>query len=137
MPRRYPTSRQSLGWLPELVRNARLAWRLLRDPRVSPWVKLALPGVLLVYLLLPLDAIPDLFPVLGQVDDLMVLLLAGWLFIRLAPGWIVEEHQQAMEGGAVRPSPGPAPQEAEGGVVIEGRYRVVDPGDGGLEGGTS
>ncbi|MBC7224259.1 MAG: DUF1232 domain-containing protein, partial [Anaerolineae bacterium] len=81
MPRGYPTSRQSLGWLPELLRNARLAWRLLRDPRVSPWVKLALPGVLLVYLLLPLDFIPDLFPILGQMDDLAVLLLAGWLFL--------------------------------------------------------
>lgn len=135
MPRGYPTSRQSLGWLPELLRNARLAWRLLRDPRVSPWVKLALPGVLLVYLLLPLDFIPDLFPILGQMDDLAVLLLAGWLFLRLAPRWIVEEHEQAMDGGAPRQRPRPAAQEAEGSMVIEGRYRVVDAGRGDLEGG--
>ena len=120
----------SLSWLQELVQNARLTWRLLRDPRLSPWVKLVLPGFLLLYFLMPLDLIPDLFPLLGQMDDLLALFLAGWLFINLAPRWIVEEHLEAIRGVVSQLHPSES-CEAERGPVIEARYRVVgDPEDG-------
>jgi len=134
VPRGRSRSTGSFSWLQELVQNARLTWRLLRDPRLSPWVKLVLPGFLLLYLLMPLDLLPDLFPLLGQMDDLLALLLAGWLFINLAPRWIVEEHQEAIRGAAPQPRP-PESREAERGPVIEARYRVVgDSGDGPPEG---
>ena len=69
----------------------RLIWALLRDRRVPVAQKLILAGIV-GYLVLPIDLIPDFVPVLGQLDDLAVVLLGLDLFIRSAPSDIVEEH---------------------------------------------
>ncbi len=134
MPPGSPGLREERSWLRNLVENARLVWRLLRDPRLSPWVKLALPGFLLLYLLMPLDFLPDLFPILGQVDDLLAILLAGWLFLNLSPRWLVEEHQEVIRGTAARSRPAQGRQQ---GPVIEGKYRIVEDPENGPAGGTS
>ncbi|MFN2521341.1 MAG: YkvA family protein [Candidatus Limnocylindria bacterium] len=70
---------------------ARLVWGLLRDGRIPPPQKMILVGVV-GYLLMPFDIIPDFIPVLGQLDDLAVVLLALDLFIRVAPREVVAEH---------------------------------------------
>ncbi|MBI2765998.1 MAG: DUF1232 domain-containing protein [Chloroflexi bacterium] len=57
---------------------------LLGDPRV-PWPAKAVLVVLVGYLALPFDLIPDFIPVLGQLDDLLVALLAIGLLIVLIP----------------------------------------------------
>src|SRR5262245_52857914 len=79
--------------------EARLAWRLLRDPRVSAW-RFAIPALLLAYFATPLDAIPDLLVGIGQADDLGVAVLAFMLMIRiipkLAPADVVSDHLHAM-----------------------------------------
>lgn len=79
----------------ELVRRLptyiRLVWALLRDSRVPPPQKLILAGIV-GYLLFPIDLIPDFIPVLGQLDDIAVVLLGLDLFIRSAPEEVVEEH---------------------------------------------
>jgi uncharacterized membrane protein YkvA (DUF1232 family) len=69
----------------------RLVWALLRDGRVPGQQKLILAGIG-AYLVLPIDLIPDFVPILGQLDDLAVVLLGLDLFIRSAPPDIVEEH---------------------------------------------
>ena len=69
----------------------RLVWALLRDGRVPAQQKLILAGIG-AYLFLPIDLIPDFVPVLGQLDDLAVVLLGLDLFIRSAPADVVEEH---------------------------------------------
>lgn len=69
----------------------RLVWALLRDRRVPAAQKLILAGIG-AYLFFPIDLIPDFVPVLGQLDDLAVVLLGLDLFIRSAPADIVEEH---------------------------------------------
>jgi uncharacterized membrane protein YkvA (DUF1232 family) len=69
----------------------RLVWALLRDGRVPAQQKLILAGIG-AYIVLPIDLIPDFVPVLGQLDDLAVVLLGLDLFIRSAPPDIVEEH---------------------------------------------
>lgn len=69
----------------------RLVWALLRDGRVPVQQKLILAGIG-GYLFFPIDLIPDFVPVLGQLDDLAVVLLGLDLFIRGAPTDIVEEH---------------------------------------------
>src|SRR5438477_4065386 len=68
----------------------RLVWALLRDGRVPARQKLILVGIG-GYLFFPIDLIPDFVPVLGQLDDLAVVLLGLDLFIRSAPSDIVEE----------------------------------------------
>jgi uncharacterized membrane protein YkvA (DUF1232 family) len=70
---------------------ARLIWALARDPRVPTRQKLVL-GVVAGYLVSPLDLIPDFIPVIGQLDDLAVLVFGLDFFIRRAPPEVVEEH---------------------------------------------
>jgi uncharacterized membrane protein YkvA (DUF1232 family) len=75
----------------KLPTYARLVWDLARDPRVPTQQKLVL-GAMAAYLAFPLDIIPDFIPVIGQLDDLAVLLLGLDWFIRNAPPEVVEEH---------------------------------------------
>jgi uncharacterized membrane protein YkvA (DUF1232 family) len=79
----------------ELIRHlphfARLYWRLLRDARVPIWPKLVLLGGFL-YVLSPIDVMPDVLPVIGQIDDLVVLLVVCRLFMYLCPPAVVREH---------------------------------------------
>jgi uncharacterized membrane protein YkvA (DUF1232 family) len=70
---------------------ARLIWALARDPRVPTRQKLVL-GAIAGYLVFPIDIIPDFIPVLGQLDDLGVLIFGLDFFIRNAPKDVVEEH---------------------------------------------
>ena len=72
-----------------------LFWRLLRDGRVPLPAKLVLPGVGL-YLAMPLDPIPDFIPVIGYLDDLLVVMLGLWLFLRLCPPAVFREHVQRL-----------------------------------------
>ena len=79
--------------LPSLIR---LYWRLLRDPRVSPWPKTLLVGAL-AYVALPFDLIPDVIPFVGEIDDLVVVVVAARWFIQLCPPEVVREHAQAID----------------------------------------
>ena len=77
---------------------ARVVWGLLRDRRVP----LPLKGLLvaaLAYLVSPIDMIPDAIPIIGQADDLTVLLLVLDLFIRNAPPDVREEHMRRARDG--------------------------------------
>ena len=86
---------KDMGEVVDLIRRLpmyiRLVWALIRDGRVPVQQKLILVGIG-AYLFFPIDLIPDFVPVLGQLDDLAVVLLGLDLFIRSAPPDIVEEH---------------------------------------------
>ena len=86
---------KDMAELVDLIRRMptyiRLVWALIRDGRVPAGQKLILAGIG-AYLFFPIDLIPDFVPVLGQLDDLAVVLLGLDLFIRSAPADIVEEH---------------------------------------------
>ena len=69
---------------------ARLYWRLFRDRRV-PILPKSLLVLTLVYVVSPLDVIPDFIPVIGEMDDVVVVLSGLWLFIRLCPPEVVRE----------------------------------------------
>ena len=97
----------NLGILTEVIRQARLAWRLLFDPRVPLWVKTIVPASL-IYLISPVDFVPDVIPGLGQLDDLAVVVVGVKLFIELCPPEIVREHLQELLGeSSWRVEPGP------------------------------
>ena len=84
-----------LRHLPDFVR---LYWRLMADGRVSVWPK-ALLVLSIVYLLSPLDFIPDVLPFIGEVDDLLVLIVACRLFMYLCPPEVVREHVRRIDAG--------------------------------------
>ncbi|HEY4685261.1 MAG TPA: DUF1232 domain-containing protein [Dehalococcoidia bacterium] len=87
-------------------RVARLRWRaklrlalaLARDRRI-PLVLRALPPALILYLAMPLDVVPDFIPVLGQLDDLLIVGAGVALLLRLTPREVLEEHVRALEDG--------------------------------------
>jgi len=89
-------------WRPGLLRmlllHARLASRLLREPRVPLRIK-AVPLLAPLYLLSPLDLVPDFLPLLGQVDDLSLILVAVAVFLRLCPAASVAFHRAAIAEG--------------------------------------
>lgn len=74
--------------LPNLVK---LIGRLLKDPRVPRRSKVAL-GLASAYVLSPIDLLPEAIPVLGWLDDLLVMSYALDRFIARAGPEIVEEH---------------------------------------------
>ncbi len=121
---------ETAGILASIIKNARLVWRLLRDPDVSAWLK-TIPLASLLYLLFPFDFLPDLALGLGQLDDIAIILLGLKLFIELSPQEVVRHHLREMSSvsGYYRvvdeePSEEPSPSG-----YIEASYRVVEEGE--------
>src|SRR3990172_4572111 len=81
--------------------KARLAWALLRDRRVPLWVRCVIPALIL-YLAMPFDIIPDFIPVLGYLDDVAVVFVAGGLLLRFTPRDVLEEHIGRLEVASTR-----------------------------------
>lgn len=103
--------------LKDLFRQVQLAWRLFVDPRV-PWITKIIPPAALIYILSPIDILPDLSLGLGQLDDLAILLLGIKLFIELAPAEIVREHLIAL-GAKISEWQAEEPPVIEGEVISD------------------
>lgn len=116
-----PSSGNRLGIVGEIVRNARLVWRLLKDPRVPLLTKLILPSVVALYVLSPIDMMPDVLPLLGQLDDIAVLLAGFAIFTELCPREIVEEHRAALLREATKGRP-----RVPEGETVDAEYRVIE-----------
>ncbi len=79
--------------------DLRLLWRALRHPQSPGWLKLGV-AALLVYLILPVDLIPDVIPLLGAIDDVLIITLGvKWLLKRLPAGMLREIQGQAPGQG--------------------------------------
>ena len=93
---------RAVSWLarPALLRtllsHLRLTLRLIREPRVPVLTK-ALPLLAVFYVAFPLDFVPDVLPVIGQLDDLAILLTAVEIFLRWCPSDAVAHHRAALE----------------------------------------
>lgn len=85
-----------LPLIPQLPNLLRLGWRLFRDHRIPKSLK-SMVLLTLLYIVSPIDVIPDfLLPGIGYLDDLTLLFLTGYFFIRWSPKEVVAEHVQAM-----------------------------------------
>ena len=80
----------------QIWKTGRLALRLARDSRVPMVAKLVLGGTLL-YLVSPVDVVPDWLPIAGQADDIAVLLAGLNMFIKACPRWLVDEHSGKID----------------------------------------
>ena len=96
-----------------LLRTLALTVQLLLHRRV-PWILKLLPIAAFLYLILPIDVIPDIIPLLGFADDLLALFLGLSIFLRLAPRY-------TQEGSRPRHARRPASHR-----IIEGSYQVLD-----------
>ena len=79
-------------WARTIKRDAHALYLAARDPRV-PWYAKALAIAVAAYALSPIDLIPDFVPVLGYVDDLIIVPAGIALVIRLIPPDIMAEHR--------------------------------------------
>ena len=112
----------------EVVQQLKLVYNLMLDARVHPLTKL-IPVASAAYLLFPLDFLPDIAPVLGQLDDLAVVMMGLRFFLELAPPEVVHEHLKRITTGSswsVTDNPS-TPESKPEGDVIEGNYRVDEP----------
>jgi uncharacterized membrane protein YkvA (DUF1232 family) len=81
-------------WARTLKRDLVAVFRAAQDPR-TPWIARLVAGVVVAYALSPIDLIPDFIPVLGLLDDLLLVPLGLWCAVRLIPPPILEEHRRA------------------------------------------
>ena len=103
------------AWAKRLMRDGVTLWFAGKHPR-TPWYAKALGVFVVAYALSPIDLIPDFIPVLGYVDD--VLLLPGliWLTIKLLPPDVLEACR--AEADEWMRTQGSKPSSKAGAVLI-------------------
>lgn len=90
-------------WAAILRRDVHALYLAGRDPRVPWYAKLAALGIA-VYALSPIDLVPDFIPVLGYLDELILLPLAIWLVLKLIPPDLLAEHRAAAAASEREPA---------------------------------
>ncbi len=91
---------------PSLLHKLRVeihaAWLAARDPR-TPWYASLFGLLITAYALSPLDLVPDFIPVLGLVDDVVLIPLGLWLFLKMLPTGVFDECKARAEAASERP----------------------------------
>ena len=86
-------------WARSLKRDGHAIYLASRDPRV-PWYAKVLAVAVAGYALSPIDLIPDFIPVIGYLDELIILPLGIWLVVSLIPDAVMVEYRaKASEAG--------------------------------------
>tara|TARA_B100000470_G_scaffold119474_1_gene92158 strand:- start:1371 stop:1691 length:321 start_codon:yes stop_codon:yes gene_type:complete len=93
-----------------LISSIRLIWKLLTDSRVPFWIRIALP-LALIYVISPIDILPDFIPVMGRVDDIIAVVAGIMILLKLAPKKVVNQHKKDNQ------------------TIIDGEYREEDQED--------
>ena len=83
-------------WARAIVRDVTALWLAARDKRV-PWLAKAVAACVAAYALSPIDLIPDFIPVIGYLDDLVLVPLGILLAVRLIPPELMAEFRAAAQ----------------------------------------
>lgn len=89
-------------WARRIKRDVVALWIAARDPRTPVLAKVA-AGAVAAYALSPVDLIPDIVPVLGYLDDLLIVPLGIMLAVRLVPPPLMAEFRAAAAARQGRP----------------------------------
>jgi uncharacterized membrane protein YkvA (DUF1232 family) len=89
-------------WARLLLRDVHAVYLAAHDPRV-PWYAKILAAAVAGYALSPIDLIPDFIPVLGYVDDLIIVPLGIWLAVSLIPKEVMAEYRIKADEAGQRP----------------------------------
>ncbi len=89
-------------WARSLKRDVVALYLAARDPRV-PWPAKVVAGAVAAYAISPIDLIPDFIPVLGLLDDLILVPLGIALAVWLIPAPLLAEHRAAAAVLSERP----------------------------------
>lgn len=90
------------SWARTVKRDVQALYLAARDSR-TPWYAKAVALGIAAYALSPIDLIPDFIPVLGYLDDAILLPLAIMLAVRLVPPDVMAEHRAAAAAAQARP----------------------------------
>jgi uncharacterized membrane protein YkvA (DUF1232 family) len=90
------------AWARNLKRDSHAIYLASRDPRV-PWYAKALAMAVAAYALSPIDLIPDFIPLVGYLDDLVIVPLGIWLVVSLIPGEVMAECRARADEVGQRP----------------------------------
>lgn len=88
-------------WARSLKREVAALYFAARDPRTPRGVRI-LAIVVVAYALSPIDLIPDFIPVLGYLDDLILVPLGIWLVVRLLPPAVLAEARRRADALAAK-----------------------------------
>jgi uncharacterized membrane protein YkvA (DUF1232 family) len=102
MPDYIPFPSRLSRWARGVKRDLHALYLAARDPRV-PWYAKAAALCVAAYALSPIDLIPDFVPVLGYLDDVIIVPLGILLVVRLVPKAIMDEHRAAAAAAEGRP----------------------------------
>jgi membrane protein DedA with SNARE-associated domain/uncharacterized membrane protein YkvA (DUF1232 family) len=91
------------AWAGNLRRDVHAVYLASRDPRV-PWYAKGLALLIAAYAVSPVDLIPDFIPVIGHLDDVILIPLGIWLLLRLLPAEVLDEHRRHAETSAGQPT---------------------------------
>ncbi len=69
-----------------------------RDPR-TPWYAKAFAALVVAYAFSPIDLIPDFVPILGYLDDLVLVPLGAWLALKMIPPQVMADCRAKAEAG--------------------------------------
>jgi len=106
-------------WARQVKQEAWAVYLALRDPR-TPWAARILGALVVAYLFSPFDLIPDFVPILGYVDDVLIVPFGLWLTIRLIPADVMQE----MRARAETERPTHKPVIGWGGALVIGLWVV-------------
>lgn len=91
------------GWALDLRAQLRVAYFAARDPRL-PWAARLLALAVVAYALSPIDLIPDFIPVLGLLDDLLIVPLGLALVLRLTPPAVLDAARRRVAAAGRLPA---------------------------------
>lgn len=91
------------AWAARLRREVAALWIAARDPR-TPWAAKAVAGAVAAYALSPIDLIPDFIPVLGLLDDAILVPLGIMLAVRMIPAALMVEFRAEAAVRVARPA---------------------------------
>ncbi|MER9107816.1 YkvA family protein [Mesorhizobium sp. M7A.F.Ca.US.010.02.1.1] len=89
-------------WARTIKRDVHALYLAARDPR-TPWYAKALAVCVAGYALSPIDLIPDFIPVIGYLDDVILVPLGVLAVVRMIPPEVMAEHREAAALAADRP----------------------------------
>src|ERR1700682_1606554 len=104
-------------WAAALKREALVLWFASRDPR-SPWYAKWLAVLIVAYALSPIDLIPDFIPVIGYLDEIILLPGAIWLALKLMPPEVLLDARARALARLEAPRPKPRSGIAAAVIVV-------------------
>ena len=103
------------SWARRIKRDAMTLWFARSHPD-TPWYAKALGAFVLAYALSPIDLIPDFIPVLGYLDDALLLPALIWLTVRLLPPQVLADSRSRADAWLA--SAGARPRSLAGAAAI-------------------